>query len=105
VLVQREGTGEVVTGTEDSPYSATTVHDPIDLILNFALLPPVSVDRATAVTPRRNAQVEAALQFAAELAAWADRVSARLRADVLTSVTVKALVFLFSCFSSYLLSG
>ena len=104
MLCSREGTGEVVTGSDDSPYAASSTHDPLDLVLNWALLPSVPVDRASAVTPRRNPQTEAALAFAAELAAWADRVGLRIRADVLTSATVKVSPSALSLLLSHSLS-
>ncbi len=89
VLQSREGFGEVVREMDSQPYSDSSSNDPVDLIVNWAVLPAVAIDRKTAVTPRRNPQVDAAISFASELSRWANRVSSLLRADVLTGVTIK----------------
>jgi hypothetical protein len=70
VLATREASGEMLTATDDAPYPAVGGADSAELICNWALLPVVPIDRAVAVTPRRNPQAEAALSFARECSQW-----------------------------------
>ena len=77
-LQSHEGEGELACGDKDAPYESSSTLASFEMVCNPLLEAPEPIDRERAITPRRNASVEQALQFVRLWADWSSRVEREL---------------------------
>ena len=83
VLLQENcGKDEFVTQTKDAPFSAESNTTSYALIVNPLILTPNSIFRGNAISPRRNAQVEAVLSWLPQWLQWCNSVISHLTNDI-----------------------
>lgn len=77
VLKERKSETVLVTRTKQSPLPPMTVHKASEASLTWFLRPKFSIDRNVKdpITPRRNAQIDEALDAVRELHTWVTRLS------------------------------
>jgi hypothetical protein len=89
VLQGRTGTVEIITTTDKSPRPETRVVDPIEVNITWLLRDAASfkIDRSakSCRTPRRNADVEAALNAFEALHSWCARVASYFQSSVFSA--------------------
>jgi len=87
-LCSRKGSIELLTTTKSSPRSSSVVREPIDLNVTWLLQQiskgiqtNFSIDRkaSSCHTPRRNSEIDRALGFHRNVAAWQNRISTYFR--------------------------
>jgi hypothetical protein len=89
VLQGRTGTVEIITTTDKSPRPETRVVDPIEVNVTWLLRDAAAfkIDRSakSCRTPRRNADVEAALRAFEALHSWCARVASYFQSSVFSA--------------------
>jgi hypothetical protein len=89
VLQGRTGTVEIITTTDKSPRPETRVVDPIEVNITWLLRDAAAfkIDRSakSCRTPRRNADVEAALNAFEALHSWCARVASYFQSSVFSA--------------------